>query len=71
MTVTFFVMLTCGYSWIECLWFAIAWTPKVHLHATPFLLQVAPGLLPQSLTAVRRGMRFDARQREIVQGPWS
>ena len=27
--VTFLTMLTSGFSVVECLWFAIAWTPKV------------------------------------------
>jgi hypothetical protein len=27
--VTFLTMLTSGFSVVECIWFAIAWTPKV------------------------------------------
>lgn len=33
MIATLLVMKTCGYSWKECLWFAIAWTPKATVQA--------------------------------------
>lgn len=35
MVTTFVVMLTSGFSIIECLWFAIAWTPKVNPRQHP------------------------------------
>ena len=29
MVTTFLVMRTSHFAWLECIWFAIAWTPKV------------------------------------------
>lgn len=33
--VTFLTMMTSGFSVVECVWFAIAWTPKVRRREVP------------------------------------
>jgi hypothetical protein len=38
--VTFLTMLTSGFSIIECIWFAIAWTPKV-ITSSSYLVRLA------------------------------